>query len=394
MSSIGTAGLNNVVAMLPARDLAEYKALPNATTSSATPRGATVPWIKRWLDWTDKEYMCLHNTIPLVALDRGMGGNGGIPQLGALDGTGSFLDDDSRGFLFVFNPGPRSVCSTLYVDEGMGISNASAGTSFIVHEMYATAVHAFCAVSRRRQVLRVRLTDASSSLPPSLPLCRYPREEINGRKTPIGVWKHGAAVQVCVAAESNTVLRATKLSTSAGDGSLAAMLPLLLNLSYTKATQSAFPSGKAQLTMLRVTVEGAIDLSGADVQSTVLAALSAGANSSTERLSSVVVNGHLADLKGEKRFCLPFHNSLEGVACAPARIKMAGSAVLRAFGEATTTSPQHSFRGGVDAWFNATLVLSADMKALMASQQKEYNVPWAANDMDAPWLGNRLKLFP
>ena len=143
MSSIGTAGLNNVVAMLPARDLAEYNALPNATTSSATPRGATIPWIKRWLDWTEEEFMCLHKTIPLVALDRGVGGNGGIPQLGALDGTGSFLDDDSRGFLFLFNPGPRPVCSTLYVDEGMGISNASAGTSFIVHEMYATAIHAF-----------------------------------------------------------------------------------------------------------------------------------------------------------------------------------------------------------------------------------------------------------
>lgn len=208
------------------------------------------------------------------------------------------------------------------------------------------------------------------------------------------MWEHGAAVQVCVAAESNAVLRATKLSTGAGDGSLAAMLPLLLNLSYTKATQSTFPSGKAELTMLRVTVEGAMDLSGADVQSTVLAALSAGANSSTERLSSVVINGHLADLKGEKSFCLPYQHSLEGVACAPARIKMAGSAVLRAFGEATTTSPPHSFRGGVDAWFNATLVLSADMKALMASQQKEYNVPWVAKDMDAPWLGNRLKLFP
>jgi hypothetical protein len=108
LSSIGTAGLNNVIAMLPARDAAEFNALP----------ASKVAWIKRWLDWTDTEYLALHRTIPLVAFDRGASSHGGIPQLAHLDGTGSFLADDSKGFLFLFNPGPRPVCETLHVDEG------------------------------------------------------------------------------------------------------------------------------------------------------------------------------------------------------------------------------------------------------------------------------------
>ena len=78
LSSIGTAGLNNVVAMLPARDEEEFRNFPNET----------VAWIRRWLDWTDEHYLCLHRTIPLVALDRGPNKLGGFPMLGHLDGTG------------------------------------------------------------------------------------------------------------------------------------------------------------------------------------------------------------------------------------------------------------------------------------------------------------------
>ncbi len=158
LSSIGTAGLNNVVAMLPARDEREFAMMPNATRA----------WATRWLDWTDAEYLCLHRTMPLLALDRGVAAHGGIPRLGHLDGTASFLEDDSKGFLFLFNPGPRPVCETLMVDEGMGLSNTSAGAQFLVHEL-------------------------------------YPREELEGRSTPVGVWQHGGAVAVCVPPESAQV---------------------------------------------------------------------------------------------------------------------------------------------------------------------------------------------
>jgi hypothetical protein len=48
-----------------------------------------------------------------------------------------------------YNPGPRPTQATLTVDEGMGIANASSGSTWLVHEI-------------------------------------YPREEVGGRTTPIG----------------------------------------------------------------------------------------------------------------------------------------------------------------------------------------------------------------
>jgi hypothetical protein len=137
MSSIGTAGLNNVLAMLPARDHWEFNSFP----------AADVQWINKWLNFTDEHYEAFHRTIPLIALDRGPEMQTGKPHVGFLDGTASMLPDDSEGFLFLFNPGPRPVQAQLIVDEGMGIGNKSANASFLVHEI-------------------------------------YPREETDGRKTP------------------------------------------------------------------------------------------------------------------------------------------------------------------------------------------------------------------
>ena len=125
MSSIGTAGLNNVLAMLPARDEAEFNLFP----------AEDVAWINKWLNFTDEHFEALHHTIPLTALDRGPELSAGKPRVGYLDGTASVLPDDSEGFLFLFNAGPRPVQAQLVVDEGMGISNASSNAHFLVHEI-------------------------------------------------------------------------------------------------------------------------------------------------------------------------------------------------------------------------------------------------------------------
>eukprot|EP01050_Picozoa_sp_SAG11_P002502 SAG11_NODE_128_length_15542_cov_6.432105_4_plen_150_part_00 len=122
LSSVGTAGLNNVVAMLPARDFAEFSAFPESE----------VAWIRKWLvNFTNDNYKALHHTIPLPALDRGPGFGSGEPRVGYLDGTASMLPDGSEGFLFLFNPGPRAVQATLTVDEGMGIANATASSNSV-----------------------------------------------------------------------------------------------------------------------------------------------------------------------------------------------------------------------------------------------------------------------
>ena len=62
LSSIGTAPLNNVLAMLPARDEAESSLFP----------AAEVEWINKWLNFTDLNYAALHNMVPLAQLDRGV----------------------------------------------------------------------------------------------------------------------------------------------------------------------------------------------------------------------------------------------------------------------------------------------------------------------------------
>lgn len=243
------------------------------------------------------------------------------------------------------------MCAVLAVDEGMGVSNASAGAAFIAHEI-------------------------------------YPREEVGGRTTPVGVWEHGDEVSVCVRPESAQILRVTKLPES-GPGSLATMLPLVLNLSYASAQQSSFPSGQKSRTNLRIAVTGAQALAGSDARPTVLAAIH---NRSTHRIHSVVVNGHVVANSPNDRSACAAYMGVQGVGCASAHFRVGGDANLRSHGEATSTSPPASYRGG--AWFNSSLTITDAMLARLSAQQNAYPIPWTPTDLIAPWLGNRLLLFP
>ena len=60
VASIATAGLNNVLCMLPARDAAEADALPAADRA----------WLRGWLAFTDAHLAALRHTVPLVGLDE------------------------------------------------------------------------------------------------------------------------------------------------------------------------------------------------------------------------------------------------------------------------------------------------------------------------------------
>jgi hypothetical protein len=69
LSTVGTAGLNVVLTMIPARDVEEFKLLPQADVS----------FIRGWLQWTDSHLDFLRNTMPIATL---LG-----PGLGRVDGT-------------------------------------------------------------------------------------------------------------------------------------------------------------------------------------------------------------------------------------------------------------------------------------------------------------------
>lgn len=335
LSSIGTAGLNNVLAMLPARDEDEFKLFPEED----------VAWINKWLNFTDENFEALHETIQLAALDRGPELSAGKPRVGFLDGTASFLPDDSEGFLFLFNPGPRPVQAQLYVDEGMGISNSSSNSTFMVHEI-------------------------------------YPREETDGRKTPIGLWQHGQQIDVSVSGHVQ-VLRVTKIEDPS-----TIELPIVFNVSYVSAETTIQPTGQAAHKSQVLTVTGARGLTGSNSLAVALTAVSPDA-SIRWNMQNPVVNGIAVITANKKPPCSELPAGLNAQ-CNTLLLHFEGSAMLRDMPEATTTSPPKNFSGG---WFNSTLSTDPSMFEMLEAIHTSYPVPWQPEDMTAAWLGNRLMLY-
>lgn len=335
LSSIGTAGLNNVLAMLPARDEDEFKLFPEED----------VAWINKWLNFTDENFEALHETIQLAALDRGPELSAGKPRVGFLDGTASFLPDDSEGFLFLFNPGPRPVQAQLYVDEGMGISNSSSNSTFMVHEI-------------------------------------YPREETDGRKTPIGLWQHGQQIDVSVSGHVQ-VLRVTKIEDPS-----TIELPIVFNVSYVSAETTIQPTGQAAHKSQVLTVTGARGLTGSNSEAVALTAVSPDA-SIRWNMQNPVVNGIAVITANKKPPCSELPAGLNAQ-CNTLLLHFEGSAMLRDMPEATTTSPPKNFSGG---WFNSTLSTDPSMFEMLEAIHTSYPVPWQPEDMTAAWLGNRLMLY-
>jgi hypothetical protein len=111
LSSIATAGWNNVVNMIPARDPEEWKHF------SATDK----EWIRSWLIWTADHKQFLLNTRTI--LDQ--------PALGHVDGTSAILGD--RGYLFLFNPNYKQLSADFVLDDSIGLSQ---GTNFLLREIY------------------------------------------------------------------------------------------------------------------------------------------------------------------------------------------------------------------------------------------------------------------
>lgn len=167
MSSIGTAGLNNVLAMLPGRDTEVFSKFPAADKA----------FVKRWLDWTDDNMAVLANTQALADLmtDDAAGGK---PGLDRIDGTAAFSDDASTGVVFLYNPGPTRPVASLTIDEAIGLlpNNRSGATArrWVVHEI-------------------------------------FPREEVNGTITPIAVVEEGGSLVVSPRGNKAVALRFTEL---------------------------------------------------------------------------------------------------------------------------------------------------------------------------------------
>jgi hypothetical protein len=114
ISSIAVAGLNNVVNMIPARDLAEDRFFSVADAR----------FFRQWLVWADENRAYLLHTRFIL----------GQPQIGKVDGTSALIG--SRGYIFLFNPNARRLEAKLKLDRSIGLAGSGA---FLLRELYPQA---------------------------------------------------------------------------------------------------------------------------------------------------------------------------------------------------------------------------------------------------------------
>ncbi len=120
ISNVGTAGMNNILTFIPARDIEEFDLVPAV---------GAIDFIRSWIDFTD-EYGLSHlaHTAPIPTL--------AAPSLGNVDGTSAVDPATDSGFVFLFNPNMIAMKVKLHVDESIGISNASVSSTWGISELY------------------------------------------------------------------------------------------------------------------------------------------------------------------------------------------------------------------------------------------------------------------
>ena len=104
LSSIAVAGWNNVLDMIPARDLEEYENFSDADRK----------WFRRWIDWTAANKEVLRQTRTIL----------GQPAIGTVDGTSAIVGD--RGYIFLFNPNGRRLDAEFSLDATIGFKGSGA----------------------------------------------------------------------------------------------------------------------------------------------------------------------------------------------------------------------------------------------------------------------------
>ena len=99
LSSVASAGLNLVHAMIPARDLSEFALLP----------ASTVQFWMRWLDWPTQHRSELDAAIPILA----------APASGGPDGWVTMEPSGRYGHFFLFNPYHRQHNASLLMTDAL-----------------------------------------------------------------------------------------------------------------------------------------------------------------------------------------------------------------------------------------------------------------------------------
>jgi hypothetical protein len=111
ISSSASGGWNDVMDMIPGRDLAEFQ------NFSAEDK----KWIRDWIAWTRENKEFLRHTRTII----------GQPAMGKVDGTAAIVAD--RGFIFLFNPNYEALAVHFSLDRSIGLTG---GGDYVLRELY------------------------------------------------------------------------------------------------------------------------------------------------------------------------------------------------------------------------------------------------------------------
>ena len=113
LSSIAVGGWNNVINMIPARDLEEYRHFSDDD----------VAFFRRWLEWARLNRELLRSTRTIL----------GQPALGKVDGTAAIWGN--HGYIFLFNPNAQRTGVTVPLDDSLGLVSGRA-LRFHIEELH------------------------------------------------------------------------------------------------------------------------------------------------------------------------------------------------------------------------------------------------------------------
>jgi hypothetical protein len=111
---VGTAGLNNVINMIPAKDPQEFALFP----------AEDLAFVKQWMAWTDENVGLLQQTKVMPTLPQ--------PSAGKLDGVVMVVNNN--GAMFLYNPTARELPFSTLLDASLGF-DCSTALPLIVKQM-------------------------------------------------------------------------------------------------------------------------------------------------------------------------------------------------------------------------------------------------------------------
>ena len=339
LSSIGTAGLNNVVCLIPARNVSENEHFPPEDTA----------FIRGWLAWTDANKALLATMAPISAWGR--------PGVGKADGNLAVLGG-VHGVTFMFNPTARPITKAVTMDATWRIvCDAATGLpAFDITELHPTRRLARAAVPCGSFSVTIPATSALVlEMAPAPPAPRALRAEPRLVGAPGRVRLEAGA-------------RVLHLSGVEGDAGAAAPLEVRWTTAVSVGGGGGGGEQQERSVVERVTVNGEPVPAHAFAVTSRPVALAAGAGAG----SAAAVAGGGGGGGGD------FGSAVEHTVRLDGRFGGAPFAHMQEIG-----ATPRNFSGG--AWSGGFSVPAAVM-AQLSARNASYPIAWGPEESIVPWL--------